>query len=328
MMYEYIFQNSKGESFSMYACTTHAVIDATVTSFYDSIVFDNYVKSRIDRQYDKIKTLFDSSKLKYEFKVLNKYYYTIDFYLKNTNEIEKLCDTLYEFGQLIDLEKSLNTDSNAYKISDYVRVYFNLEPIKNIEYTNSSCASYDLKYGSEKKDMMKSIQQDLLSHIYENGGKNKDNFDLSNINMYDFKVNKAIYEPEQFKTITFYYDESIDDYYTSDIGICLNYDLYNYNHNDLLEVLVKKLGGTFRKDGWTSTCSIGSNTWNATLLVDSKDNYKDLIIKKNDKKIDLKYCMKYENSIFQQHFAVQTLEQMLNANIYISQTGVVTITKK
>lgn len=328
MEYEYIFENSKGNSFSMYTYSRHVAIDASVTSFYGKMISDNYVTSKITKQYDKIKKIFDDSKIKYEFINKDKSNYTINFYLKNIEEINKLSDILYEVNKLIDFEKNLNMDSGIYKISDYVRVNIYLEPKKNLGYGNNAYASYDLKYGIEKEKMQNSIKQDLLSYIYENGGENKENFDISTSQLTDFKVNKVIYELDRFKTITFYLDKTTNDYYTSDIGICLNYDIYSYNHNESFELLVKKIGGSFKKDGWKSSWSIGNNRWDAELKVNSKNEYQDLIVKKNGIKLDLKYYNQYQNSIFQQHFTRKTLEEMLNANINISQNGEVTITSR
>lgn len=313
LMYEYVFENDSNFSFSMYSYTRHTTIDASETIFYSSIVSDNYIEKKIENHYSEIDSILKSTNLIYKIHSSN-----INFDLYSFSDIDKISKALYNILNILELDKNNNTEDEYYKISDEVYVSIDLYSGNEKAY-----ASTKLKHGVLESDIKEDLEKGLMNYIAQ--GNDFDKFDIPEDKWNSFKVKQATYEYDEFKQITFYYDETLDDYYTTNLSICLNYDKYDYNHNNNLQNLVEAKGGTFTRSGWTNKWQIGNNTWKATMSVDSKDNFKSLEVTKNGKKLDLQYSNRGENNIFHQFFTRKTIEALLDVTVVINNDGTVDI---
>lgn len=309
LMYEYVFENDDNFSFSMYSYTRHTTFDASESIFYSSMVSDNYIEKKIENNYNEIDNILKSTNLIYKIHSSN-----INFDLYSFSDIDKLSKALYDVLTLLELDQNNNTDKEYYTISDKVYVSVNL-------YSGSEKAygSTHLKHGVLESDIKEDLEKGLMNYIAQ--GNDFDKFDIPEDKWNNFKVKQATYEYKKNKHITFYYDEDLDDYYTTSLSICLNYDKYDYNHNDALQYIVESKGGTFSRSGWTNKWQIGNNTWKATMSVDSKDNFKSLEVTKNGKKLDLQYSNRGENNIFHQFFTRKTIEELLDVTVVINNDG-------
>lgn len=313
LMYEYIFENSDGNSFSIYSSTGHTTIDASETIFYSSTLSDNYIEKKVEDNYNEIDKILQSTNCPYKITTWN---LSADIY--SFSEIEKISNALYNILEVLDLEENKNTEKEYYAISDSLSALVTL-------YSGSEnvSSSVKLKHGLSKNDIIEEIESDFMNYIANNNKINQ--FDVPEEKWEDFHTHKAVYDYGKFQDVEFYYDENLEDYYTSSLALCLNYDEYTYNHNDIFQDLVELNGGTFSRSGWTNTWTIGNNTWKATMTLNVKGDFKDLKVTKNGKEIDLQYSDSGENSIFQQYFTKETVEDLLDVTVTINNDGTVEI---
>ena len=137
--------------------------------------------------------------------------------------------------------------------------------------------------------------------------------------MEEYRADKVSFEITDNKYIDFYYDKEAEEYYTI-LGLCKRYEVYSYEQCENFRYLVEYLGGSFYKEDLNASWTIGSNTWDAEMIVDSKKEYEDIIIKLNDEKLILSdYNSKIEKNFFRNCYTINDLEKMLNAEITIKQ---------
>lgn len=308
-MYEYKFQNSKGNTFSMFSGTSHG--GEPFSSFYQSSVTNNYINAKLDRYKDDIDRIFKKYFLSYE----NKYSY-LYITIYNFKDIENVSKAIYEIKELLDLEETNIVSYDQYEIHTYLPVGLSLEVNSKSYYI--TC---DFSRGDSQEYIKSSLENEMIDYATRFGVL--DQIGATSEAMSNFHIKSASHSFGIHDQVTFYYDEDVQDYYTRDLSICLNYDKYSYNHNDCFQKLVESKGGTFSRNGWTNTWTIGNNTWYAVMTVNSKGEFENLEVTKNGRKLNLEYCLYKDekNTIFQQAFTRKTLEEMTGLTITITNDG-------
>lgn len=312
-IYEYVYKNDNRDTFSIYS--TASKMGEPFSGFYSTYVYDDYVAKKIEQHKYEIESVFLSNGLSYEIKKDS-----FDFTISKFEDIAKIAKAVYKAKEIMKLEETGLDINDKYVIKNTFSTSITL----NVGST--SCYTYRTIHKDDTEAKIKStLENSMLDKATNLGIINDIGATAEALN--NFHIEKAYYDIEKFTGITFYYDENLGDYYTSDLSICLNYDKYDYNHNDNMQKLIESKGGTFSRNGWKNTWALKGNTFEAEMTVDSKKEFQDLVVKKNGTKIDLEYSSSplNKNSIFQQYFTRRTLERMLGLTIQIDNDGTVNI---
>ena len=308
-MYEYKFQNSKGNTFSMFSGTSHQ--GEPFSAYYQTSVRNNYIEAKLEKYKDDIVRIFNRYSLSYEWRPSY-----LDITIYSFKDIEKVSKAIYEIKELLDLEENQITSNDYYEIHTYLPVGLTLE------LGSTHCyVTRDFDRDDSQEYIKSSLENEIIN--YATNSNILDQIGATAEAMSNFHIKSASHSFGVHNQVTFYYDETMQDYYTRDLSICLNYSKYSYNHNDCFQKLVESKGGTFSRKGWTNTWTIGNDTWYAVMTVNSKGEFEDLEVTKNGQKLNLEYHLYRDEkiTIFQQPFTRKTLEEMTGLTIKITNDG-------
>lgn len=320
-VYEYIFADSQGISFSVETYTYHVSIDASKTAFYERGIRDDYMEKKLEFHRSELDRLIKNCGIDYDSEF---YYNSMELFLEDYTQIEKVSKLLEDIDSLVSLECSFDKWQSKEK---YVYIYLFLKPDSGEEGWKEDYkfrfASVTLSNSSDERLSADEVKEELQWKLAENVKNGYDDiYTLPEEFLYRYpagelkvtEVNGKALE----KNMVFKYSFKEKTYWIYSLDPCQDFEElgYNYSCQGNFAELVRLLGGSYRSDKLKAQWSIGNHQWNGILALDSEKNYIGFIAMRDGQILTLSNPEEKSNgSVSGRAFTMEDVEQLLGVEI-------------
>lgn len=336
LSYEYVFKNSRGDSFSVFTSTSQDSIDASPLPFYSKNISDNYIDTVIKKHTEKITETCEKYNIAVEFNQnqFNNHYLGIEFYLQSYIQLEKAAQLIAEVDKLLSFEfdysktETVNTYISLYGFPANIYIKPDAGDVNNLKsYLKVSGISFSSSKFSRlsAEKVYETIECDFADTVKKDIARNNavrftipDEL-LSKYPAPDLYVSvingRTISEPY----CSFHRYGATGDYFyiMSNIFPCNDYDKSSDIPHKFAN-MVENLGGEYKCENSKAKWEIDGIIWTAE-YDGNKKTYDGFSVKRDGKELTLsKEGDEYSRvSSCGRGFTPNDLEKLLNVNVII-----------